>query len=65
MGTIIPEFEVYSKIEIYLACNNINWLVEIWPGTGSIYGYSDKENNNENDNNHDLPIIEELLLAKL
>jgi hypothetical protein len=65
MGVTSPEFEVCSKMEMCLACNNIDWLVEIWPGTGSIYGRSDKENNDENDDDRDLPTIEELLLAKL
>lgn len=34
-------------------------------GTGTVYGRSDKADNDENDNNRDLPTIEELLLTKL
>jgi hypothetical protein len=39
--------------------------MRIWPGTSTIYGYSNKINNTENNNNYNLPIIKELLLAKL
>jgi hypothetical protein len=48
-----------------LAYSNIGWLMGIWLGTSIIYGGSNKENNNEINNNRDLPIIKELLLAKL
>ncbi|KAL5316367.1 hypothetical protein ACEPPN_015412 [Leptodophora sp. 'Broadleaf-Isolate-01'] len=34
-------------------------------GTGTVYGCSDKANDDENDDGRDLPTIEELLLAKL
>ncbi|KAH7330006.1 hypothetical protein BKA65DRAFT_47766 [Rhexocercosporidium sp. MPI-PUGE-AT-0058] len=34
-------------------------------GTGTVYGRSDKANDDENDDDRDLPIIEELLLTKL
>ncbi|KAL5312933.1 hypothetical protein ACEPPN_019359 [Leptodophora sp. 'Broadleaf-Isolate-01'] len=34
-------------------------------GTGTIYGRSDKANDDENDDDRDFPIIEELLLTKL
>ncbi|KAG4428111.1 hypothetical protein IFR05_016405, partial [Cadophora sp. M221] len=34
-------------------------------GTGTVYGRSDKANDDENDDDRDRPIIEELLLTKL
>lgn len=34
-------------------------------GTGTVYGRSDKANDDENDDDRDLPTIEELLLTKL
>jgi hypothetical protein len=39
--------------------------VGISPGTGTVYGRSDKANDDENDDDRDLPTIEELLLTKL
>jgi hypothetical protein len=40
--------------------------VGIWPGTSTVYGGSDKENEDEvDDDNRDLPTIEKLLLTKL
>jgi hypothetical protein len=65
MGVTGPEFEVCAKIEMWLACSDSNWLVGIWPGTGTIFGGSNKTNNDKNDNDRDLPIIEELLLTNL
>jgi hypothetical protein len=52
-------------MEMCLACSDSDWLVGIWPEAGTVYGGSDKENNDETDDDRDLPIIEELLLAKL
>jgi len=46
-----------------LAYSDSNWFVGIWPGTGTVYGRSDKANDDENDD--DFPTIEELLLTKL
>jgi hypothetical protein len=40
--------------------------VGIWPGTGTVYSGSDKENDDENDDDdRDLPTIEKLLFTKL
>ena len=53
-----------------LACSDSDWLVGIWPGPGTVYGHSDKANDDENDDrdgdgDRDLPTIEELLFTKL
>ena len=50
---------------MYLACSDSDWLVRIWLGTGTVYGGSDKANNDETDDDRDLPTIEELLFTKL
>jgi len=50
---------------MYLVCSDSDWLVRIWLGTGTVYGGSDKANNEENDDDQDLPTIEELLFTKL
>jgi len=48
-----------------LAYSDSDWLVGIWPGTGTVYRRSDKADDDENDDDGDLPIIEELLRTKL
>jgi len=63
MGATGLGFEVCDRD--VLACSDSNWLEWIWPGTGTVYGCSDKANDDENDDGRDLPTIEELLLAKL
>jgi hypothetical protein len=65
MGAAGRGFEVCPSKEMCLAYSNSDWLVGIWPGTGTVYGHSDKANDDENDNDRDLLIIEELLLTKL
>lgn len=62
-GATGPEFEVCDGD--LLACSDSDWLMGIWPGTGTVYGGSDKANNDENDDDRDLPTIEELLFTKL
>ena len=62
-GATGPEFEVCDGD--VLACSDIDWLLGIWLGTGTVFGGSDKANNDETDDDRDLPTIEELLFTNL